>query len=58
MAALATNGRIIADQQAAAGRGDARRFTKDYFDGNKAQRHLESSAKVAGLPACTTAAAA
>jgi hypothetical protein len=58
LTALATNGRIITDQQAAARRGDARRFTKDYFDGNQAQRHLESSATVAGLPACTTAAAA
>jgi hypothetical protein len=53
-----TNGRIIADQQAAARRVDGPTFTKDYYDGNKAQQELERASTAAGLPVCTAAAAA
>jgi hypothetical protein len=56
--ALRRNGRIIADQRAAGLRVDGRTFTKDYFEGSKSQRDLEGAADAAGLPACSTAAAA
>jgi len=56
--ALTSNGRIIADQQLAGQRVDGRTFTKDYYDGNKAQQRLERAGKAAGLPVCTAAAAA
>jgi hypothetical protein len=56
--ALRSNGRIIADQQRAAQRVDARTFTNDYYDGNKAQHGLEVAARAAGVPVCVAAAAA
>ena len=55
--ALGTNGRIIADQQVAAQRVDGPTFTRDYYDGNKAQQGLERAAKAAGVPVCASAAA-
>jgi hypothetical protein len=55
--ALRINGRIIADQQVAARRGNGRTFTRDYYDGNKAQQGLERAAKAAGVPGCAAAAA-
>jgi hypothetical protein len=57
-AALRTNGRIITDQEAAARRVDGPTFTKDYYDGNKAQQELERASTAAGLPVCTAAAKA
>lgn len=54
--ALQTNGRIIADQRKAGRRVDGPTFTKDYYDGSKAQRELERAATAAGLPVCTAAA--
>jgi hypothetical protein len=56
--ALSRNGQIIADQQVAARQGDSHIFTKDYYDGNKAQHDLENAANAAGLPRCNAAAAA
>jgi hypothetical protein len=56
--ALRSNGRIIADQQVAAQRLDGRTFTKDYYNGNKAQHGLEHAANAAGVRLCVAAAAA
>ena len=49
---------IITEQQAAAARGDASTFTKDYYDGNRAQDDTVRDADVAGVPICATAAGA
>jgi hypothetical protein len=57
LTALRSNGRIIADQRAAAQRLDGGTFTKDYYDGTKAQHELERAADAAGLPTCASAAA-
>jgi hypothetical protein len=55
---LKAHARIIADQQAAASRGDAAAFTRDYDMGNKAQKEMVRAAKAAGVPICATAAGA
>jgi hypothetical protein len=58
VASLRRQGAIIADQQAAAARGDAARFTRDFHTGDAGQAHLVATAKAADLPACADAAAA
>lgn len=50
--------RIIAEQQAAAARSDGTTFTKDYYEGNKAQDQMVHAADAAGVPVCATAAGA
>ena len=49
---------IIADQQAAALRGDTSTFTNDYQAGNAAQDQMVKAADAAGIPICATAAGA
>jgi hypothetical protein len=56
--ALTGNLRAIADQQAAGEHVDGRTFTKDYYVGNRFQEELELTSYAAGLPVCTSAAAA
>lgn len=56
--ALRTNMRIVADQAAAGQRVDARRFTKDYHAGNRAQHEVEQRSQAIGLPVCAAADAA
>jgi hypothetical protein len=46
------------EQQAAAQRGDSQTFTKDYYEGNKAQDEMLRAANAAGAPVCAAAAAA
>jgi hypothetical protein len=58
IAALRTHTRIITEQQAAAIRGDATTFTKDYNQGNTAQSAMVRAADAAGVPICATAAGA
>ena len=43
---------------AAARQGDTRIFTKDYYEGNKAQDEMKPAANAAGVPVCAAAAAA
>jgi hypothetical protein len=56
--ALGSHVRIIVEQQGAALRGDARTFTNDYYEGNKAQEDMVRAADAAGVPECATAAGA
>ena len=56
--ALESHVRIIEEQQAAAQNGDGQTFTKDYYEGNKAQDEMEKAADAAGVPVCADAAAA
>jgi hypothetical protein len=56
--ALKSHVRIIVEQQAAARRGDSQTFTKDYYEGNKAQDEMLGAANAAGAPVCAAAAAA
>jgi hypothetical protein len=56
--AVRTNGRIIADQQKAGERSDAETFTKDFYDGTKAQQEIERASNAVGLPGCAAASAA
>jgi hypothetical protein len=58
MKALGSHVRIIVEQQAAAQRGDAKTFTKDYYEGNTAQDEMERASDAAGVPVCATAAGA
>ncbi len=58
LAPIKAHARIIADQQAAAMRGDTASFTRDFFAGNKAQRRMIAAADAAGVPICATAAGA
>jgi hypothetical protein len=55
---LRAHARLIADQQAAASRGDGATFTHDYYAGNKAQEEMVRAASAAGVPICATAAGA
>jgi len=56
--AVMSHTRIIVEQQAAAQRGDAQTFTKDYYDGNRAQDAMLRASSAAGVPVCAAAAAA
>jgi hypothetical protein len=56
--ALNTHVEVIVEQQAAAARGDAQTFTKDYYEGNDAQDDMVRAAAAAGVPDCAAAAAA
>ena len=56
--AVVSHTRIIVEQQAAAQRGDAQTFTKDYYDGNRAQDAMVRASGAAGVPVCAEAAAA
>jgi hypothetical protein len=56
--ALGSHVRVIAEQQAAAARSDGQTFTKDYYEGNKAQEAMVLATDAAGVPICATAAAA
>jgi hypothetical protein len=56
--ALNSHVEIIVEQQAAAARGDAQTFTKDYYEGNDAQDDMMRAAAAAGVPDCAAAAAA
>lgn len=56
--ALGNHTRVIADQQAAAARGDASEFTHDYYAGNDVQKAMTAASRAAGLPICATAAGA
>jgi hypothetical protein len=56
--ALESHARIIVEQQAAAARSDGQTFTKDYYEGNKAQEEMVRASDAAGVPICATAAAA
>ncbi len=58
MRALESHVRIIEEQQAAAQNGDGQTFTKDYYEGNKAQDEMEKAADAAGVPVCADAASA
>jgi hypothetical protein len=58
LAALSSHVRIIAEQQAAALRGDGPTFTEDYYEGNTAQDEMVRAADAAGVPDCATAAGA
>jgi len=58
MKALESHVWIIVEQQAAAQRGDGQTFTKDYYEGNKAQDEMERAADAAGVQACADAAGA
>ena len=58
LAALRSNLHFIADQQTAAQQVDGPTFTKDYYDGNKAQMDVERASDAAGVPTCGDAAAA
>ena len=50
IAALRSHTRIITEQQAAAIRGDALTFTKDYNQGNMAQSAMVRAGDAAGVP--------
>ncbi|MEP7033451.1 MAG: hypothetical protein ABI879_05670 [Actinomycetota bacterium] len=56
--ALGSHVRIIVEQQAAAARSDGQTFTKDYYEGNKAQEDMVRASDAAGVPICATAAGA
>jgi hypothetical protein len=56
--ALNTHVEVIVEQQAAAAKGDAQTFTKDYYEGNDAQDDMVRAAAAAGVPDCAAAAAA
>lgn len=56
--ALKSHVRIIVEQQAAAQHGDGQTFTKDYYEGNKAQDEMVRAADAAGVSVCADAAAA
>ena len=58
LAAVRRNLNFIADQQKAAQWEDGPTFTKDYFEGNKAQKDVERASDAVGVPACSDAAAA
>ena len=58
LTALQAHVGIIVEQQAAAERGDSGTFTKDYYEGNKAQDEMVTATNAAGIPVCATAAAA
>jgi hypothetical protein len=55
VAALARHVRIISEQEAAAARGDARTFAKDYFEGSQAVKDMVHAADAAGVPDCAAA---
>lgn len=52
LAAIASHVRSASEQQAAAQRGDAQTFIKDYYEGAQTQRDLLSAADAAGVPEC------
>jgi hypothetical protein len=54
MRALESHVRIIEEQQAAAENSDGQTFTKDYYEGHKAQDQMEKAADAAGIPVCAT----
>jgi hypothetical protein len=56
--ALGSHVRVIVEQQAAAAPSDGQTFTKDYYEGNKAQEAMVLATDAAGVPICATAAAA
>jgi hypothetical protein len=56
--ALESHVRVIIEQQAAAERSDGQTFSKDYYEGNKAQEEMVRASDAAGVPICATAAAA
>jgi hypothetical protein len=58
MNALTGHVHFIAEQQAAAARGDTRTFIKDYYEGNKVQDEMVRASSAADVPVCADAAAA
>jgi hypothetical protein len=56
--ALESHVRIIVEQQAAAAHSDGQTFTKDYYEGNKAQEEMVRASDAAGVSICATAAGA
>jgi hypothetical protein len=58
LAALRSHVRIIVEQEAAGLSSDGPTFTKDYYEGNRAQDEMVRAADAAGVPICATAAGA
>jgi hypothetical protein len=54
LAAIAGHVQSASEQQAAAQRGDAQTFIKDYYEGVKTQSDLLTAANAAGIPECAS----